>query len=83
MNDALGDCIDTCCLLYLDDLLVFSKDEASHYQDCRRVLERLRAAKLIANLKKCEFNKAFRSIGARYSSVQEKGASDSRVASAD
>ncbi|KAG2190799.1 hypothetical protein INT47_010346 [Mucor saturninus] len=57
MNKVLGDCLDDFALVYLDDILIFSKTPEEHEKHVRHVLNRLREAKLIANQKKCEFNK--------------------------
>lgn len=57
MNNVLGDCLDKFALVYLDDILIYSKTEEEHRQHVRHVLDRLRKAKLIGNLKKCEFGK--------------------------
>lgn len=57
MNSVLGGCLDKLALVYLDDILIFSKTFEEHQQHVRQVLERLRTAKLYANLKKCEFSK--------------------------
>lgn len=57
MNDTLGNCIDNFALVYLDDILIYSSTKEQHEQHVRHVLERLRQAKLVANLKKCEFFK--------------------------
>ena len=56
INDALGDLVDTVCIVYLDDILVYSKDPADHEQAVRSVLQRLRDAGLYANPSKCEFH---------------------------
>jgi len=42
-------------LVYLDDILVFSESASEHIVHVRSVLERLRAHKWYAKLKKCEF----------------------------
>ncbi|KAG2190788.1 hypothetical protein INT47_000170 [Mucor saturninus] len=57
MNKVLGDCLDKFALVYLDDILIFSKTPTEHEEHVRHVLNQLREAKLIANFKKCEFNK--------------------------
>ncbi|KAG2191851.1 hypothetical protein INT47_002866, partial [Mucor saturninus] len=57
MNRVLGDCLDDFALVYLDDILIFSKTEEDHHRHVRHVLKRLQEEKLVANLKKCEFNK--------------------------
>ena len=57
MNSVLGDCLDKFALVYLDDILIYSKTDSEHKQHVKHVLELLRKAKLIGNLKKCEFGK--------------------------
>ena len=44
------------CLAYLDDIMIYSKDEESHKEHVRRVLKRLRANGLYVKLEKCEFH---------------------------
>ena len=43
-------------LVYLDDILVFSKTPAEHLQHLREVLEILRQQKFYCRLHKCQFN---------------------------
>ena len=57
MNSIFGQYIGKFVLLYLDDVLVFSKNADEHAQHLRLVFEVLRKHKLYAKLKKCEFNK--------------------------
>ncbi|KAG2212446.1 hypothetical protein INT45_003620, partial [Circinella minor] len=57
MNSVLGNCLDKFAMVYLDDILIYSKTKEEHYRHLRYVLEKLRGAKLIANLKKCELFK--------------------------
>jgi len=42
-------------VLFIDDILVYSKTIEKHAQDFRTTLEVLRKNKLCAKLKKCEF----------------------------
>ena len=46
MVDIFRDILDVFVVVYLDDLLIFSEDEASHVGHVREVLERLRKNKL-------------------------------------
>ncbi|PFH60207.1 hypothetical protein XA68_11303 [Ophiocordyceps unilateralis] len=56
INDALEGLIDIICVVYLDDILIFSEDPARHEDHVKEVLQRLRHAGLYANLSKCEFS---------------------------
>lgn len=58
MNSIFGQYIGKFVLLYLDDVLVFSRNATEHAQHLRLVFEVLRKHKLYAKLKKCEFNKS-------------------------
>ena len=57
ISQALVGLVDTVCVIYLDDILIYSADRKRHHDDVKAVLERLRAYKLYAGLKKCEFDK--------------------------
>ncbi|KAG1262306.1 hypothetical protein G6F66_014312 [Rhizopus arrhizus] len=56
MNAVLEDYLDKFVLVYLDDILVYSKSEEEHLEHLRLVLHKLRENKLFANPKKCIFN---------------------------
>ena len=56
MNDIFHDMIDVHLIIYLDDLLIYSKDEETHRHHVRQVLERLRQYNLHARPEKCEFH---------------------------
>ena len=56
VNSIFADLLDVCVVVYLDDILVYSEDEASHEEHVREVLRRLRQHGLFANPKKCEFH---------------------------
>src|SRR5947207_5435158 len=47
--------LDKFMVVFLDDILVYSKDEAEHAQHLRIVLSRLREHKLYAKFSKCAF----------------------------
>ncbi len=43
------------CLIYLDDIIVFSKDKETHFKDLEDVLDALARANVTIKLKKCSF----------------------------
>lgn len=55
ISKALSGLVDVFCVVYLDDILIYSDSEEEHLQHLREVLERLRRFALYANLKKCKF----------------------------
>ena len=58
IQNALRDLLDVMCVVYIDDILIFSRTQEEHDRYVALVLERLRAAGLYANAKKCEFDKS-------------------------
>jgi Reverse transcriptase (RNA-dependent DNA polymerase)/RNase H-like domain found in reverse transcriptase len=57
MNDIFADLLDVCVIIYLDDILIYSEDLASHKNHMCEVLKRLRKHGLYAWEDKCEFHK--------------------------
>jgi hypothetical protein len=55
MNKVFMDYLDTFVVIFIDDILVYSKSEAEHEKHLKLVLQRLREHKLYAKLSKCEF----------------------------
>ena len=55
-NDIFRDLLDICLIIYLDDLLVYSKTQEEHDSHVLLVLKRLREHGLYANLEKCSFD---------------------------
>lgn len=55
INRALGGLVDTICVVYLDDILIYSDSRANHVRHVREVLARLRSFGLYANPGKCKF----------------------------
>ena len=55
MNSVFRDFLDESVIIFIDDILIYSKDEESHRKHLRAVLERLREHKLYAKLSKCSF----------------------------
>ena len=56
INKALRGYADIFCVVYLDDILIYSETPELHREHVRKVLERLRQFQLYANLKKCVFS---------------------------
>src|SRR4029077_12020463 len=56
VNSIFADLLDICVVVYRDDILVYSEDEATHEEHIREVLWRLRQHGLYANPQKCEFH---------------------------
>ena len=57
INQTLAGLLDITCIVYLDDILIFSQNEDAHKEHVAQVLERLRGAKLYAKTSKCEFHR--------------------------
>ena len=55
MNDTFRDLLDECVLIYLDDILIFSRTAEEHRKHVELVLRRLQEHKLRAKLSKCAF----------------------------
>jgi hypothetical protein len=55
MNKVLMEYLDKFVMVFIDDILVYSKTEEDHDKHLRLVLEKLRANHLYAKFSKCEF----------------------------
>ena len=56
MNDVLRDFLDTFVMVFLNDILVYSKSVEEHAQHLRSVLEKLRQYQLFVKAPKCCFS---------------------------
>jgi hypothetical protein len=56
IHKALGALVDDICVVYLDDILIYSENKEQHAKHVRQVLERLQQWGLYAKLSKCEFH---------------------------
>jgi len=57
MNNVFREYLDKFVIIYLDDILVYSKTKDEHVQHLRNVLSKLREHKLYAKIVKCEIMK--------------------------
>ena len=55
MNRVFRSYVDQFVVVFMDDILVYSKDQEDHDTHLRVVLETLRKEQLYAKLSKCEF----------------------------
>ncbi|KAL0537123.1 hypothetical protein IC582_026093 [Cucumis melo] len=55
MNRVFREFLDTFVIVFIDDILIYSKMEAEHEEHLRMVLQTLRDNKLYAKFSKCEF----------------------------
>src|SRR5690606_36768869 len=55
INDTLREFIDVSCVVYLDDILIYSKDPKEHKKHVRAIMKRLLEAGLYARPEKCKF----------------------------
>ena len=55
MNRVFHEYLDRFVIVFIDDILIYSKSQEEHEEHLRIVLQILRERKLYAKLKKCEF----------------------------
>jgi hypothetical protein len=55
MNKVFMEFLDKFVVVFIDDILVFSKTEEEHVEYLRLILQKLREHKLYAKWSKCEF----------------------------
>lgn len=57
MNKVLASCLGECCEVYLDDIVIYSKNLEEHIVHLERVFVTLQKAGLTLNVEKCDFFK--------------------------
>jgi hypothetical protein len=55
MNKVFMEYLDKDVMVFIDDILVYSRSEEEHEEHLRSVLQKLRDHRLYAKLSKCEF----------------------------
>src|SRR3954449_9081265 len=55
MNKVFMEYLDKFVVVFIDDILIYSKDNAEHEKHLRLIMEKLREHKLYAKFSKCEF----------------------------
>jgi len=50
--------VDICCIVYLDDLLIYSKRKSEHIRDVRAILKAIEKSGMKIKPGKCEFHPA-------------------------
>jgi hypothetical protein len=55
MNKVFMEYLDKFVVVFIDDILVYSRNEEEHEEHLRLVLQKLRENQLYAKLSKCEF----------------------------
>jgi hypothetical protein len=56
MNDVFFDYLDDFVFVYINDILIYSDSKAEHIKHVKQMLQRLRNARLQADINKCEFS---------------------------
>ena len=55
INKAMSEFLDLFCIIYLDDILIYSKSWEEHIQHVSKVLQKLQEFNLYIKLLKCKF----------------------------
>ena len=55
MNNVLRPFLNDFVVVYFDDIIIFSRNEAEHWEHVKKVLKKLQEARINLKVKKCEF----------------------------
>ena len=58
INEVLMEHIDMCCIVYLDDVLIYSNPLQQHQQDVSNILKAIRKSGMKVKPSKCEFHQS-------------------------
>jgi len=58
INEVLMEHIDMCCIVYLDDVLIYSNNLQQHRKDVSNILEAIRKSGMKVKPSKCEFHQS-------------------------
>ena len=56
MNDTLREYLDLFCIDYIDNMLIYFNNKKEHREHVRKILAKLKEARLDAKPEKCEFS---------------------------
>ncbi len=56
INDTLHDFLNVFCIVYMNDILIYSNSKKKHTQHVHQILKRLKVVELQINIEKCEFS---------------------------
>jgi len=58
INEVLMEHIDMCCMIYLDDVLIYSNTLQQHQKDVSNILEAIRKSGMKVKPSNCEFHQS-------------------------
>jgi len=56
MNKLFANLLDICVIIYLDDILIYSKNLKEHKKQVKEILRHLKANRLYVSPSKCKFH---------------------------
>lgn len=56
MNNILREYLDLFCVIYIDDILIYSNNKSEHQEQVWKVLAKLKEVRLYIKPEKCEFS---------------------------